>query len=229
MSRSALIPPDEATVTAYLSNQLPAQSAEAFEIYCLDHPEFARKVELDLAFRNGLRGISQRDLQQQPATHFRPYPAMAAALGALVACGLALLMWSHWHGGPAAYRSAGEVPSQLRQGIQVTATLMRLRGAANGIRQVLAPPNSGVLELKVFPDTPPGRQGYFATITLDSTGGSRSVVLNQLRVDADGYVKVYLPMTDALGRTLRIGLASDPSSSTSAPASFQLEVVASSN
>ena len=47
--------PDEATVRAYLRNRLQGARAEAFETYCLSHPEFSRRVEMDVYLTQGLK------------------------------------------------------------------------------------------------------------------------------------------------------------------------------
>ena len=117
MSRTLPLPPDEATVAAYLSNQLPEPQAEAFEMYCLDHPEFARMVELDLTMKRGLREIGMRDLKPRAALRYRPPWAIAAALAAVIGCGL-LWVWSPFGAltwSLIALRSVSEeVPLQLR-------------------------------------------------------------------------------------------------------------------
>jgi hypothetical protein len=222
MSTPLVLPPDEATVAAYLGNQLPEPQAEAFEIYCLDHPEFARKVELDLWFKRGLREIGIR-----PRTAFRfPQPwTMAASLGAVVLCGLLLLAWSYRHVGLIAYHNPGEMPLQLRTGIHFDVTLVRLRGP-DATHRVVAPRGNGVLDLKIFPDTSSGQQGYTAAIRLDSGLGSRPVIVKQLRTDANGFLEVYLPLSEVVGHTLTISLASDADGAAAPAPAFQLQIAA---
>jgi hypothetical protein len=228
VSAALPLPPDEATVAAYLGNQLPEPQAEAFEIYCLNHPEFARKVELDLCMKRGLREIGVRDSRARTRLRFRPLWVMAAGLGAAVTFGLLLFAWSQWHVGLIAYRNLSEVPLQLRTGVFFDVTLLRLRGS-DAEHRVIAPRGSGLLKLKIFPDSAPGQQGYSAAIMLDSITGSRPVVIKQLHPDAEGFLELYLPLSDLVGHTLKITIASD-SDRTAAPApAFRLQVVAAAN
>ncbi|HTB65439.1 MAG TPA: hypothetical protein VK727_04375 [Steroidobacteraceae bacterium] len=224
MSGTLPRPPDEATVTAYLSNQLPEPQAEAFEMYCLDHPEFARMVELDLTMKRGLREIGMRDLKPRAALRYRPPWAIAAALAAVIGCGL-LLMWSPWRAELVAYRSPSEVPLQLRAGVHVDMTFLRLRGSDTAHRLVV-PRRVGVLQLKIYPDTAPGRDGYSADLALDSIVGTRSVILDRLRTDADGFLDLYLPLSAVVGHTLNVTLTADADSSAAPAPAFRLQVVA---
>jgi hypothetical protein len=223
MSDDLPLPPDEATVAAYLGNQLPEPQAEAFEMYCLDHPAFARMVELDLTMKRGLREIRKHDLKPRAAVRYRSPWALAAGLAAVVACGL-LLAWSHWRDSLVAYRSPSEVPLQLRAGAHVGVTLLRLRGS-DATHRTTVPRGSGVLELKIYPDTSAGQEGYSAGIALDSLVGKRSVVLNHLRADEDGFLALYLPLSDVVGHTLNITLTTDADRSAAPAPAFRLQLV----
>ena len=44
--------PGETVVADYLANRLSETEAQAFELYCLEHPDFARDVERELALRS---------------------------------------------------------------------------------------------------------------------------------------------------------------------------------
>jgi hypothetical protein len=224
MSGALPLPPDEATVVAYLGNQLSEAQAEAFEIYCLDHPEFARMVELDLTMKRGLREIGMRDLKPRAALRYRPPWAMAAGLAAVIGCGL-LLVWSPWRDSLVTYLNPSEVPLQLRAGVHVGVTLLRLRGS-DATHRVVVPRRTGVLELKIYPDTSAGRDGYSAGIALDSIVGRRSAVLHPLHADADGFLELYLPLSEVVGHTLKITLSSDVDSSAAPAPAFRLQVVA---
>ncbi len=224
MNAALPLPPDEATVAAYLTNQLAESQAEAFEIYCLDHPDFARKVELDLCIKRGLREIGTLDSRPRPVFRIRPLWAWAASLTAVVICSL-LFLGSHWHDNLTAYLSLGEVPLQLRTGVLFDVTIVRLRGA-DAVHRVVAPRGNGVLKVRIFPDTSPGPHGYSVDIALGSIAGSRRVVLNQLLPDADGSVELYLPLSEVVGHTLDITLASDTDRSAAPAPALQLQVVA---
>jgi hypothetical protein len=224
MSGALPLPPDEQTVAAYLGNQLPGPQAEAFEIYCLDHPEFARKVELDLSIKRGLREIGVGNPAPPAAVRQWPRWAMAAGLAAVVGCGL-LLGWSHGHTGLVAYRDASEIPLPLRAGVQVSVTFLRLRGS-EAPHRVVVPRHTGVLELKIYPDTASGQNGYSANIVRDTLVGTRSVALKQLRTDPEGFLELYMPLSEVVGHTLDITLASDAANAATPMPAFRLQVVA---
>jgi hypothetical protein len=210
---------DEATVAAYLSNRLDSNRAQAFEAYCLSHPDFARRVELDLFLKIGMK---QQQVQGRRAGHRRRIGlALAAGLTLIVGCGLLLLSRTHL-GTLSAYRSATEVPAQLLAGPRVSATLIRLRGSS-AVRRVVAPRGAGVLRVRVAPDSPPGRLGYAIGVALEPRIISRSVTLDNLHADADGYIEMYLPLGAVAGQTLRVTVASFPPLG-EAPLSFRLQV-----
>jgi hypothetical protein len=225
MNSDLPMPPDEAAIGAYLGNQLPESQARTFEIYCLDHPEFARKVESDLILKLGLREIGMIDRRRGPTIPFRPRWAMAASLGAVVGCGLLLVAWSLWRGHLVAYRNPSEIPPELRNGVHLEVTLQRLRGPV-ATHRIVAPRSTGVLELKIYPDSPPGRNGYSAHIVVDSLVGVRSIVLNQLRGDASGWLELDLPLSEVVGHALDITLTSDANPSIAPVPAVKLQVIA---
>ena len=221
---SAAFAPDEATVAAYLGNQLPEPQAQAFEIYCLEHPEFARKVELDLCFRRGLREIGIRD-GAPPKARPRMRWALAAGLAAAVALGVGLYATFPRPGALVAYSDLREVPPLLRQGVQFDVTLVRLRGT-DAVHQVSAPRGSRLLNLKLLPDSAPGPSGYSVTIEAQTHLGSRPLILNGLRPDAEGFLELYLPLAQVSGHRLKISLVSDPDRALATAPAFALQVVA---
>jgi hypothetical protein len=214
-------PPDQATVAAYLSNRLDSSDAEAFEIYCLRHPEFARHVELDLQFKLGLQQIQKTD----PVRHTGRRRGILFAIAAcvvLVVCATLLLIPRVAPGALLAYRSTTEVPQSLLAGPRVSATLIRVRNGTAAHR-IPAPRGAGILAVRIAPDSPPGRLGYILGIAPESVVISRPTTLDDLHPDADGYINVYLPIAAAVGRTLRITV--NPSPTTGAdPISFRLQV-----
>jgi hypothetical protein len=214
-------PPDEATVAAYLSDRLDASRAEAFEAYCLRHPEFARRVELDLFLKVGFKQMQAPSRDQGTGRRRRPMLAIAACITLVVGCGLLFLRSVH-PGAPLAYRSETEVPAPLLSGPRVSVTLIRLRGDSAAHR-IVAPRRAGVLAVRVVPDSPPGRLGYTMDVALESAVIPRSVTLDNLQPDADGYIQMYLPLAALAGQTLRIALNPSPAKGTPSP-SFRLQV-----
>ncbi len=218
---SAHDPPDEATVTAYLSNRLDPSRAEAFEAYCLRHPDFARRVELDLFLKVGFKQIQAPGGVWRTGHRGRTMLAIAAGLTLVVACGLLLLRTVH-PGALLAYRSAMEVPAPLLSGPRVSITFIRLRGDA-AVHRIAAPRRAGVLAVRVAPDSPPGRLGYTMNVAVESAVIPRSVTLDGLHPDADGYLEMYLPLATLAGQTLRIALNPSPAKGTQ-PLLFRLQV-----
>jgi hypothetical protein len=214
-------PPDEATVAAYLANRLDASRAEAFEAYCLRHPDFARRVELDLCLKVGFRQIQAPDRVRRTAHRRRTMLAIAAGLVLVVGCGLLLLRSVH-PGALLAYRSETEVPAPLLSGPRVSVTLIRLRGDT-AVHRIIAPRGAQVFAVRVAPDSPPGPLGYTMNVALESAVIPRSVTLDSLHPDADGYVKIYVPLATLVGQTLRIALNPSPAIGTES-LSFRLQV-----
>jgi hypothetical protein len=214
-------PPDEATVRAYLVNTLDAARAEAFEDYCLGHPDFARRVEMDLYLTTGFRQIHKASAVQRTRPARRVLFAVAAGLTLIVVCGLLLLLRSH----PlplVAYRSAADVPSALLSGPRVSITLVSLRERSTEHR-VVAPQDTGVFALRVMPDSPPGASGYAMGVAFESALIARSVTVDNLKADNDGFVEIYLPVAAIVGHTLRVTVTSAPGSGTP-PLVFRLRV-----
>jgi hypothetical protein len=212
--------PDPSTVTAYLANRLGATDAEAFEVYCLRHPDFARRVELELILKVGLRQTQGPDPVRRTRNHRRMVLAIAAGL-VLVVAGAVLLLPPVHPGELLAYRSATEVPSPLLAGPRVSVTLIRLR-AGPDVHQVIAPREAGVLAVRVAPDSSPGRAGYAMGIALESVI-PHSVTVDNLLPDANGYIQVYLPLASVAGKSLKISVNPFPSTGSDS-ISFRVQV-----
>jgi len=121
-----------------------------------------------------------------------------------------------------AYRSATEVPSALLVGPPVSITLIRLRDGSP-VHQIVAPRKAGILMVRVLPDAPAGPQGYAMGVAPESAAGGRSITLDKLHPDAEGYIKMYLPLARFVGQPLRIALTPSPATGTE-PLSFRLQV-----
>ncbi len=213
--------PDEATIAAYLSDRLDPSRAEAFEAYCLQHPEFAGRVELDVMLKTGLRQPKGTPSARLPFHRRRTLLAIAAGLVVAVACGL-LLRPLERTGGLIAYRAVTEAPSSLLSGPRVRATLIRLR-EGSAVRRIEAPPGAGLLLIRVAPDAAPGRLGYRVKAAVEPQVIPRSVTLDELHPTADGYLELYLPVAAVAGQTLRITVDPSPAAGTDS-LSFQLQV-----
>jgi hypothetical protein len=214
-------PPDEATVAAYLANRLTSTAAEAFEAYCLRHPDFARRVELDLLFKEGFRRMQGPEAVRHTGHRRHIILGLAAGLALVVGGGFLLLPSVH-PGAPLAYRSAEQVPSLLSSGPRLNITLIRLRGDS-GVHRIVAPQRAGLLTIRVAPDAPPGRLGYSMGVALEPAVIPRSVTLDNLHADADGYIKMYLPLAALVGQTFKVTV--NPAPATGAESlSFRVQV-----
>ncbi len=85
------------------------------------------------------------------------------------------------------------------------------------------PRGAGVLLVRVAPDSAPGRLGYAIGIAVEPRVIPRSVSLDALQADADGYVEVYLPLSAVAGKTLRLSVGAAPAGAEE-PLSFRLQV-----
>jgi hypothetical protein len=65
--------------------------------------------------------------------------------------------------------------------------------------------------------------GYAVKVALEPWVIPRSVTLDNLHADADGYIELYLPLADLAGRTLRVTVTSSPPMGEE-PLSFRLQV-----
>jgi hypothetical protein len=216
-----VMPPDEATIKAYLSNHLRGARAEAFEAFCLEHPEFSRRVEMDLYLTKGLRHIRDASAAKSTRPARRFGFAVAAGLTAVVACGLLLVSRAHPLG-LTAYRSATDVPAALLTGPRVGITLVSLREPATEHR-VVVPAGAAVVALRVMPNSAAGASGYAIGVALESALIARSVTLDGLKADNDGFIEIYLPVADIVGHTLRVAVMAAPALGT-APLELRLRV-----
>jgi hypothetical protein len=72
-------------IEQYVSGRLGETEAQAFEEYCLAHPEFARQVEFEQRLRAGVAQVAQGSPAQfVPANHLRGWSVAASAALLLV-------------------------------------------------------------------------------------------------------------------------------------------------
>jgi hypothetical protein len=213
-------PPDEATVAAYLSNRLDEVQEEAFEAYCLRNPEFAWRVELDLFIKVGLKQLQGPVAVRRSIHRRRLTLAIAASVILVVGCGL--LLHTLHRNALIAYPSANAVPPQLLSGPRVGITLIRLRQGSS-VHRIIAPPGARLLAVRIAVDSAPGRLGYAISVAPESGVFPRSVILDSLHADADGYLNLYLPLAGLLGQTLKVTVTTFPAEDTDS-LSFRLQV-----
>jgi hypothetical protein len=212
--------PSEATIAAYLSNRLDDTQAEAFEAYCLNHPEFARRVELDLYLKVGFKELHGADRRQRARRRWKVGLGIAASLLVIFA-GVFLVMGGRNTQPLIAYRSAAEVPAALRAALPFELTLLRLRDSST-VRQIVAPPHVELLTLRLLPDGPGGQRGYSVTLTRESPLHPQTLRIESVGADADGYLKLYLPLATLLGHTLAVTVTPAPGSGGTPPLRVQI-------
>lgn len=147
-------------------------------------------------------------------------------LTGIVACGLFLLLRTH----PlplTAYRSVTEVPPALLSGPRVGITLVSLR-EPTAEHRVVVPQGAGALRVRAMPNSPASAAGYAIGITLQTAVIARSVTIDGLKPDNDGFVEIYLPVAAIAGHSLRVTVTSTQLPG-SAPLEFRLRVASASN
>jgi hypothetical protein len=218
-----LIPPSPDAIAAYLAHRLNEEDAHAFEIYCLEHPDFAREVEQDLALKIGLQhlataGASSTDPAAKSETlpalksiprRRRPHWSLAAAASIAILLAGALLLSRFNPRVPAI--GFAQLPAALRQAPLAHATLIRTRGES--LDTIALASADQVLELRIFPDVAvdpdtPITGDYSVRMSPAGAPPANSLLLDGLKPDADGYVHFYLKADAVGGGTWKIIVSS---------------------
>lgn len=104
---------NQALIDQYVAGHLGEQEAEAFETYCLEHPEFARQVEAEQLLKAGVAQVARASPQEfaaSRATSWRWQLALAASV--VVAIGIVLYSWAPGAGtAPAVLMAAVDQPA----------------------------------------------------------------------------------------------------------------------
>jgi hypothetical protein len=214
--------PTPEMVAAYLANRLPEADAESFEQYCLEHPEFARDVEAELALRDGLRefaaGAPLGSTQSSPVSSIAPSPrsahrrrrlVIAAAASVAICAATVLFLQSRpLESSAIAVASLAQWPASLQQATRTQVTLVRTRAASP--EPGIVPGKNEVLEIKLLPDAPvsvesPGSSTLYAmSFTGTKSGTSVIFQLTGLRPAADGLITVYVRTAALRGHSVVI-------------------------
>jgi hypothetical protein len=201
--------PGEGVVADYLANRLSEEEAQAFELYCLEHPDFARDVESELALKTGMREADQSPAQISVPTRRRRYGRWPLALAAsVVAVASAILIIQYaMEKRPAlvAFTSSMDVPEQLKRSAVSQVWLVRVRGKS-AATQVSAPAD-GVVEIRLLPDMNSKSGDYSVQISTESPSSTKPLTVRNLKTAADGYLQLYLPASQMIGRTWSISVA----------------------
>ncbi len=210
--------PDEQLVMAYLANRLSETEAAAFELYCLEHPEFAREVERELALKMGFREWNANQLRG-PRSRWVPVAMAATVLLAVIAGLWRYSAFTPGHENLLVWTSAAELPATLRGRGMAHATLIRLRQSEE---PVLAA-GLGVLEIRVVPDAPAGPQGYTAHIEVRSPAASTATTVRIKQVESDGAVGLYFSSAQLVGKRLSVSIW--PTDHPTVTQTFQAQIV----
>jgi hypothetical protein len=198
-------------VADYLANRLSESEAQAFEHYCLEHPDFARNVERELALKTGLRQAHPSDAQVGVPTHKRRYlrwPLALAASVSVLASAVLVIQYSKDKQPPLlAFTSTVDIPDQLRRSSVSQVGLVRMRGN-DAVTQVSVSAN-GLVEIQLLPDLSSKSGGYSLQIAAESGSSTKPLTVEHLRPADNGYLQLYVPSNQMIGRTWLISVAED--------------------
>ena len=194
--------PDDSEISAYLANRLNENQAQAFEQYCLEHPNFARDVERELQLKVGLRQLNQP--AKVAATI--PWPSQRTWWPAALAASVTIVALVFLEFRPAsapvftAFRSLTDLPANLRYASVTGIGLMQLRGDS-ALASVTAPVD-GVIELRFLVE--PGLD--YSIVATPNTSADALLKITGLRAAPDGYLKVYVPANQMIGKVWTVTL-----------------------
>jgi hypothetical protein len=201
--------PGEALVADYLANRLGEAEAQAFEHYCLEHPDFARHVERELALKTGLRQAHQSVAEVSVPTHRRRYgrwPLALAASVAVLASAVLVIQYSKDKQPPLlAFTSTVDIPDQLRRSAISQVRLVRMRGNDTAM-QVFASAN-GMVEFQLLPGLSSKSGGYSLQVSAESGPSTKPLIIRNLRPSDNGFLQLYVPASQMIGRTWLISVA----------------------
>ena len=209
-------PPGENEISAYLANRLTETEAQAFEQYCLEHPDFARDVERELQLKVGLAQIQPKALRAVERTQ-NWWPLALAASIVLAALGFVISQSEQSPPALLAFKARSALPVTLRNAPITLAALVQVRGNDSTIRVIV--PADGVVELRFPANDASQNSEYTVQVTPESRSGNRPLVLSGLKAGPDGYLSVYLPAKQMVGKRWIVSLrtAGNPQGSSGAP------------
>jgi hypothetical protein len=201
--------PGETVVADYLANRLSETEAQAFELYCLEHPDFARDVERELALKTGMREADRSPAQISVPTRRRRYGRWRLALAAsvVVLASAVFIVQYVVDKRPAlvAFTSATDVPEQLKRSAISQVWLVRVRGKSAATQ--VSTPADGIVEIRLLPDMESKSGDYSVQISAESPSSTKPLTVGNLRTAADGYLQLYVPARQMIGRTWLISVA----------------------
>lgn len=152
-------------IEQYVAGKLGQEEAEAFEVYCIENPEFARQVEFEQRLRAGIAQVARGSTAEFVRSAEQPNWRLAIAASVLLAALVGVFIWQ---------RSApfGAVPvmAAVTTEAQRDTPVLRLalvRGAESSSGLGAAPTRIEIVGLF--------DPGYHYTISLDRLAGSGGV------------------------------------------------------
>jgi hypothetical protein len=223
--------PGEAVVAAYLANRLSETEAQEFELYCLQHPDFARDVERELTLKTGMREADQSVAPVSVPTYKRRYRwrlALAASVAVLASAVLIIQYVMDKQPALVAFTSTIDVPEQLRRSAVSQVWLVRVRGNSAATR--VSAPADGVVEIRLLPDKDSKSGDYSVQISRESLSSTKPLIVKHLKQATDGYLQLYVPAKQMIGRTWLISVAEGDDFEKSQPHEvFRVQFVAASD
>jgi hypothetical protein len=203
-------------VARYARGSLSEPEREAFEQYCVLHPEVAEQVATDRAMFEGLRAMERKRARpRRPLIHY----ALAAGVAALA---LAASIWSFYGGGTEAaamYAAAEDLPALLRERVSTPLRVVAQRG---GALRLEAPPGHDVLKLEIVVD---GASAGVADVSVIEYAPDGEMHRGKLRTpvelrDGEPLISILLDTSTLRGDRLRIDV-----SAPGAAQAYELRVV----
>lgn len=144
-------------IEQYVSGRLGRQEAEAFEAYCVAHPEFARQVEFEQRLRQGIREVARGSTEEFVRSNHPHRWRIALAASLVIAATVGFYAWTR----------GGTVRSQstlaaVTAGTDRSGPVMRLAMVRGAESAPVLPDGTVRVEIVGLFDT-----GFHYTVSLD--------------------------------------------------------------
>ena len=197
----------QARVDLYLSKRMSEEETASFEAYMLEHPEVLDDVDIARRLKLGLATLRSKGelpgLLANPTVSTRPrFLAMAASVLLVASLGAWYLVHRGIATSPILGASLEAFAAELRPSAGNT-ELIFVRTRAGELRQLEVPARPSLVMLRFLPGIPGTDSAYQVELLRDADSEDPVALqrLDQLHVDADGYVSIYFD-AHAAGRGL---------------------------
>jgi hypothetical protein len=204
--------PSENMVADYVANRMSEVQAQEFELYCLNHPEFAQHVEREVALKTGMRQAQAAGSEDakvsavpSPKRRYLSWPlALAASIVIIISAVVVYQYSSKSPPGIVAFKSLNEVTNQLRHAAVSEIRLVRVRGADSVTR--VSVPTEGLVDIRLLPDVPSKSGVYSIQIAAEPPLSISALVVRDLKPDANGYLQLYVAAAPLVGHSWLISV-----------------------